>query len=408
MKILQVLCGGAWGGGSVVVLHNIEALIRRGDEVWVITADDEQTRCFQRVGATVVQLRSWRRHISPRDVVPFVQLFRLCRREKFDLVATHTSKAGFIGRLAAKAAGVRHVVHHAHGFAFRETQPKWVQRCYVFLERIAAHACDLIISVSEDHRQAGIRKRVACADKIVTVLNGIELDAFGRTSVQVERGKLGFEAEDVLIGVAGRFAPKKGLEDLIRAFPEIHKAHPKARLVLVGDGPSRPGLEKIAQRIQLGRQIHFTGFRNDIPDLLSAFDVVVQPSISEGLSLSIIEPMAAGKPIVACNIEGNREIITSRVNGLLVPPSDPAALAAAVGLLLKDPEYARALGKAAQDDCRERFSKARMVRQTVKLYDVVAAGKPVNDSLRAWRIQEVFAQHQAAGEELVQMGGRRV
>lgn len=377
MKILQVLCGGAWGGGSVIVLHTIQALIARGDEVWVVTAHDEQTRYFRQAGARVVQLRFWSRHISPGDFLQFIQLFRLCRREKFDLVATHTSKGGFIGRLAAKAAGVRRIVHHAHGFAFRETQERWVQRCYVWLERIAAHACNLIISVSEDHRQAGIREQVAGAEKIVTVLNGIEVDAFDRISKQEARQKLGLATEDVLIGVVGRFAPKKGVEDLIRAFPEIHRAHPNTRLVLVGEGPSRRGLEEQAQSTVVRDHIHFAGYRRDIPDLLAALDIVVQPSISEGLSLSILEPMAAGKPVVACDIEGNREIICSGQNGLLVPPSSPAALAGAVRWLLDDPAHARALGEAARADCRKRFLKERMVRQILNLYDIVAAGQPV-------------------------------
>src|SRR6266849_4195853 len=214
MKSLHILCGGAWGGGPAIVLAITRALIERGDTVWVVTANEEQTRRFEEAGATVVELGHWFYQIHPRDLLAFVQLFLLCRRERFDLVTTHTSKGGFIGRLAAKFAGARHIVHHAHGFAFRETQGHRTQRFYVLLERIAAHACNVIISVSEDHRRDAIRERIAAAERIVTILNGVEVGSFGRTSIQEARQKLGLELEagDTLIGVASRLVPKKGLE----------------------------------------------------------------------------------------------------------------------------------------------------------------------------------------------------
>ena len=399
MKSLHVLCGCAWGGGPAIVLAITKALIERGDEVWVVTASEEQTTRFEEAGATVIELGHWFYQIHPRDLLAFVQLFLLCRRERFDLVTTHTSKGGFIGRLAAKLAGARHIVHHAHGFAFRETQGKWTRRFYVLLERIAARACNVIISVSEDHRRDAIRERVAAAKKIITILNGIEVDSFDRTSMHEARLKLGLELEagDTLICVASRLVPKKGLEDMIRAFQQIHKFHPRARLVLLGEGPSQIELARQAQSTGLGDRIHFPGFRRNIPELLPAFDIIAQPSISEGLSIAILEAMAAGKPLVACDIPGNREIITSGVNGVLVPPSDPPALAMAIRSLLDKGPYARELGKTAQADCRKRFSQDRMVRQTLNLYEAILVGHPFPvsehvDGLQGGATQELIRQ----------------
>jgi glycosyltransferase involved in cell wall biosynthesis len=387
MKSLHIMCGGSWGGGPAIVLAITKALIERGDEVWVVTANKEQTRRFEEAGATVVELGHWFYQIHPRDLLAFVQLFLLCRRERFDLVATHTSKGGFIGRLAAKLAGARHIVHHAHGFAFRETQGRWTRRFYVLLERIAARACSVIVSVSEDHRRDAIRARVAAAEKIVTILNGIDVDSFGRTSMQEARQKLGLEGEDPLIGVANRLAPKKGMEHLIEAFRQIHECHPHVRLVLLGEGPSQTELERQARSTGFGDRIHFPGFRRNVPELLAAFDIIAQPSISEGLSLAILEAMAAGKPVVTCDIPGNREIITSGVNGILVPPSDPPALAMVIGSLLDNSPYARELAKTAQADCRKRFSQDRMVRQTLSLYDVLLVGHSVPISQQVDNLQ---------------------
>jgi L-malate glycosyltransferase len=265
-------------------------------------------------------------------------------------------------------------VHHAHGFAFRETQPHRTQRFYVFLERVAAQACGVIISVSEDHRRDAIREHVAGPEKIVTILNGIEMDSFDRTSMREARQKLGVEMGDALIGVASRLVPKKGLEDVIQAFPQVHETHPNARLVLLGEGPNQKELYRQAERTGLGDRIHFPGFRRNVSELLAAFDIIAQPSISEGLSLAILEGMAAGKPLVACDIPGNREIITSGINGILVPPSDPAALAMAFRSLLDNSPYARRLGETAQADCQKRFSQDRMIDQTLSLYDALLVG----------------------------------
>jgi glycosyltransferase involved in cell wall biosynthesis len=211
-------------------------------------------------------------------------------------------------------------------------------------------------------------------------LNGIDVDAFGHISISEARRKLGIETQDILIGSAGRLGPKKGFGDLIQAFADIHKSHPNTRLVVIGEGSSRGGLERQARKTGVGDRIHFTGFRNDIPELLGALDILVQPSISEGLSISLLEGMAAGKTLVACDIQGNREVIFDGLNGVLVAPSNPRALAAAIRTLLDNPTRARELGLAAQVDCRKRFSHARMVKEILGLYDSVVSGKRATDS----------------------------
>ena len=401
MKVLQVLAGGTWGGGCVVVRDYLADMVRRGDEVWLLCLDDEVERCFAEIGCKTLRSPLWFHSINPFDLVSFHQLWMLCRRERFDLVATHTSKGGFIGRLAARAAGAPHIVHHAHGFAFRETQPRWIQRCYVVLERLAAHACDLIISVSEDHRESGLRERVAPAEKIITILNGIDVDAFANAP---RAGIDGVAADDVVIGIASRLAPKKGIGIAVEAFPEIHRSHPNTSLVVAGEGPARAELEAQARRAGPGGGILFTGFRRDVPELLARFDIAIQPSISEGLSISVLEAMAAAKPLVVCDIPGNRELITPYVNGLLVPPSDPSALAAAVRWMLDHPSEARRFGARAQADCRARFSRERMVRQILQSYDSVAKRVKSSTGERTLAAELKWSGHSASVREGTQRG----
>jgi glycosyltransferase involved in cell wall biosynthesis len=366
-----VLAGGAWGGGSVVVLAITKVLINRGNQVWVLCLDDTTERRFSEIGATIIRSPLWFHPINPIDVVPFLQVYKLCVQERFDLVATHTSKGGFIGRLAARLAGVPHIVHHAHGFAFRECNSPWVRRLYILLERFASRYCDSIISVSEDHRQGAIREHVASPDKIQTVLNGINIDAFAGADGAAARATLGFGNDDILLCVASRLAPKKGLEYLVEALPAVIAQHPSVQLVLFGDGPMRKELSDQASRLGVLDHIHFPGFRQDVPRLLSGFDLILQPSLSEGLSISILEAMASGRPLIACDIQGNREIIRNLENGLIVPPADSAALSGAILHLLSDPALAERMGRNAAVDCQSRFSESRMVEQTVRIYGEV-------------------------------------
>jgi len=369
MKILEVLGGGAWGGGSVVVMAIVRALIERGDEVWVVSLDDENSERFASIGAKIVRSPFWLHPINPLDILPFLQLFFLCRREKFDLVDTHTSKGGILGRFAARLAGVPYIIHHAHGFAFKESNRPLVRKLFLALERWAARACDAIISVSEEHRSTAITEGVAAPDHIRTVINGIDLRLFESPNRAEARRQLNANPDHLLIGVANRLAPVKAIEYAVRAMPAVVKKFPNARMVIIGEGPSEADLRREAAESGVADHIVFTGFRRNVPELLAAFDVVVQPSRWEGLSISLLESMAAGKPVVACDVQGNRDVLDHGRNGLMVPPQDPEALASAIVRLLSDSNFAGQLGRNAAQDCRERFSQQRMVEQTLAIYD---------------------------------------
>ena len=375
MKILQVLCGGAWGGGSVVVMAITRALIERGDEVWVLCNDESNAARFREAGARIVRSPLWRRSIQPLDIVPLVHLFRLCRREKFDLVATHTSKGGFLGRLAARAARVPHVVYHAHAFFFNHMAPGPRRAFYVALERFAARFGDHIITVSEEHRQGAVRAGVDRAARMTTALNGIDLQPFAAADGAAARAALGFGPDDLLLGAVGRLAPYKGFEYLLRALPAVFEAHPRARLLLCGDGPMEAELRAECARAGVTSRVHFLGFRRDVPALLAAFDVFVQPSEREGLSIALLEAAAAGRPAVGCTITGNAEIVTHGATGLLVAPADPAALAAALCTVLADSNARRSIGRAARRRAESLFGEERMVRENIAVYDRLVAAR---------------------------------
>lgn len=369
MKALQVLGGGAWGGGSVVVLAITRAMIARGDEVWVATLDDETIRHFEAAGAKAVRPPLWLRPINPLDVVPFFYLWWMCLRHRFDFVATHTSKGGFLGRLAARLAGVPHIVHHVHGFAFHQFTNPAVLRVYALLERLAGRCADLLITVGEQHRQTAIELGIKRADAIRTVLNGIDIDKFRGIARAEARRSFGFADGDLIIGSAGRLAPQKGFLYAIRAMKTVAERFPQARLVIAGEGPLEAELRAEAEALGVTENVVFLGFRRDVAAFLAAMDIFVHPSLWEGLSISLMEAMAAERPIVASDIWGNREMIRHGANGLLVEPANPPALAEALCSVLGSAEFAAQLATQARRTAEADFTEPRMVEENLRAYD---------------------------------------
>jgi glycosyltransferase involved in cell wall biosynthesis len=392
MKILQVLAGGAWGGASVVVLAITRALIARGDQVWVVCLDELTAERFREAGARTVGSRFWLRSISPLDLIPFVQLFRLCRRERFDLVVTHTSKGGVLGRLTARLAGVPSIIHIAHGYSFSEDVETASRKLYLAVEKIAARAGHLTVSVSEEHHRKAIELGVEKPETICTIHNGIDLTPFENARGAAARRSLNLGDGDIVIGTAGRLATQKGLEYLIRAMPHVLAKFSQARLVIAGQGPLDWELRELAQSLGVAQSVHLLGFRSDVPDLLAAFDIYVQPSLWEGLSISLIEGMAARRPIVATNIRGNREQIEDGVTGLMVPPRDPIALADAICRLLVEPELAEKLRANAYQVARERFSEMGMVQRHLAVYDRLVQQRRLGRQCNAQELDGMFGK----------------
>jgi glycosyltransferase involved in cell wall biosynthesis len=371
-KVFQVLGGpeGGWGGGGAVVLAITKQLIEYGCPVWVQCLSKATEERFTEIGAKTVTSRLWRRSINPLlDIQAFWELFKFCKHQDFDIVNTHTSKAGILGRIAARLAGVPLVIYTAHGFSFNEADSKPVASFYTFLERFAARFCDLIISVNEEERLIAIEKKIISPDRIVTVLNGIDMDRFENVGpVDDCRAELDPIGEAFLIGTTGRLMPQKGYIYLVEAMPFILEQCPQVKVVFAGEGPLQDELKGLADSLGVASQCQFLGFRDDIPEFLAAIDIFVLPSLWEGLSISLLEAMAAGKPIVVTNIKGNRETIDDGINGLMVEPADPESLADAIVYLAHQPQRARDLGQKAQEKARKCFSEKAMVTQTLELY----------------------------------------
>jgi glycosyltransferase involved in cell wall biosynthesis len=334
-----------------------------GADVDVLATDPVGQSFFRAHGVGVVDLDVIWRNIRPvRDTQGLRRLTEFLKSNRYDLVHTHTSKAGFVGRVAARRAGVPAIIHTAHSFPFHEESGALSTLIYTHLERYAARHCDSIVTVSHYHRSWGLRRKVGTATQIVAIPNGIPEKSPTR-SASIIRQELGISDADTLFLTPGRLFHGKGLEYLIDTIPLLASRISRRFLVaLAGDGPLRPELERRAAG--LNGKLMFLGFREDIPDLLQASDIVVLPSLHEGLSIALLEAMAAPRPIVATSIGGNLEPTGDGLGALIVPPKNAEALADAMAELANNPSIAAE--KAA--NARRLFLAGHTQEKMVKSY----------------------------------------
>ncbi len=311
-----------------------------------------------------------------RDIAPFSDLIALCRiiftikKERPDILHTHTSKAGFLGRLAGFITHVPFVVHTPHGHIFYGYFSKWKTLFYILLEKIASVFSDRIVTLTPLERDDYIRLKIANKDKIRTIHCGINVKQYMNKSLQNFniRDEFNIKKTSPLIGWVGRFEPVKGCFNFLEACAMLAKDFPDARFLMAGDGSMREDIELYVKNGILKGRLFLAGYRGDVVSIMKGIDVFVLSSVNEGLGMVIVEAMAAGKPVVATDVGGVSEVVIDNVTGILVPPNRPEALAQAVKNILSDKGLAREFGEAGRKRAAL-FDTEVMVDKTLKLYN---------------------------------------
>lgn len=314
------------------------------------------------------------RPLRPRqDARAFWQLYTLFRREAFDLVHTHSSKAGFLGRLAAHYAGVPCVVHHVHGFAFHDGSSWLAKWGYQSLERMAAGFCDRVLFVNGEERQLAIQAGIVPAEKSQTVYNGVALDdytpALHAASRRMFRQQRQLAPEEVAILVAGRLDEQKQslILPAIAARLETLAGAAPWRILVAGAGPLEGPLRDEIARLGMEHRCQLLGWLAHPQQAFHGADVVLHPTLWEGLPLTLLEAQAAALPTVASRICGNREVIADPT-GFLCEPRDPGGYAWALARLVRDAALRRTLGRAARQRAEQLFDARQTYRQVAELY----------------------------------------
>lgn len=395
IRVLHVIGSSKFGGASTIILELCRLVRRNGWDVDVLADDPIFQQAVLDEGLGSVPMPGIDRAIRPwKDFAALFRLYRFLRESKYTLVHTHTSKGGFLGRIAARLAGVPVIIHTAHGFAIHEKSPFWQKLSYAALERFAASCCDAVVCVSEFHRAWGERLHLAPRKKLFAIPNGIRPDTLQPSlSAALVRRSIRVRAGTTVLLCPGRLARQKGIEYLLAAVAQLRQTLGDSfHLYIAGDGPARKEYEQLAHRLDLHQHVSFLGFRNDIPNLLAAADIVVLPSIREGLSLALLEAMAASKPIIATSIGSNREV----QGALLVDPANTEQLAAAIARLCQDPHLAKCLGAYAGALLRNRYTEKRMIEDYWQIYRELMANKGIFPDSQL-EDQQQLGQHTPAG-----------
>lgn len=321
------------------------------------------------------------RSIDPlADLRAFWKLYRLIRRGRYHIVHTHSSKAGVLGRLAAKLAGTPFIVHTLHSLVFHEYQPWAVNRSWRIIKKICAPLTDHFISVSSIISQKAIEAGIDRPEKFCTIYSGMELDWFLKAQVdpQAIRREFGIPDDAPVVGKIARLFPLKGHDQLMDAAPEIVRRHPNVRFFLIGDGILYEHLRERARAAGILDNFVFAGLidRERIPEMLSAMDVVVHTSLREGLARVLPQALAMGKPCVSFDIDGAPEVVIPEKTGYLVRPNDSAGLADAIAKLLNDPQLRSQMGEAGRLHVDPAFRAETMVRQIAEVYEMLVKRYP--------------------------------
>ncbi|HLY24670.1 MAG TPA: glycosyltransferase family 4 protein [bacterium] len=311
-----------------------------------------------------------------KDLRALAALARVVRLGRYHIVHTHTTKAGLLGRIAARWAGTPVVVHTPHGHAFHSFLNAPGSAALVWVERAVARWTDRIICLTEAERRDHLNLRIGPPGRFEVIHSGVDLGRFGKvTATQAAlRMSFGVPATGSIIACVARLAPVKGVRYLIEAMPRVRDAVPAATAVIVGDGPERAKLQARASALGLNGAVKWLGLRTDVPEIMSLADVVVLPSLNEGMGRVVVEAFAAGRPVVGSRVSGIQDLVADGETGYLVPSGDPRAIAEAVVCCLRDPERARAMGISAQRTAAA-FSAERMVAKIDALYARLLAAK---------------------------------
>ncbi|MDD5116167.1 MAG: glycosyltransferase family 4 protein [Candidatus Omnitrophica bacterium] len=318
------------------------------------------------------------RPVNPlRDALAFFEIYSFIRKNGIQAVHTHSSKAGILGRFAARAARVPVIIHTVHGWSFHDYQPGPLRYFYILLERICALFTSRIITVSFFDKKKGLKSSIGKDGQYVIIKYGIDAERFRLSQGRKEaRAALRIGDNELAIGMIACFKPQKSPADFIKIADGIRKRIPDTKFIMVGDGVLRKRLSALIKKLGLNDRFILTGWRQDIPLILSALDIFVLTSSWEGLPITVLEAMAAGVPVVATDTGGVREAIESGKTGYLAKAGDRQSLQNRIEELLMDrrkrSEFIRLSSERINSGS---FSLEKMCRETEKLYSDLWGGR---------------------------------
>lgn len=378
-----------------LLLNQMNSIQSKGYEVVGISSPGREVPMIEKAGVRHIAIDISRNVTPLLDLISLMRLYSVMRQESFTIVHTHTPKAGLLGQLAARLAGVPIVINTVHGFYCHDLMHPILRRFYIGLEKVAARCSDLILAQNQEDIEMALSMGICSSEKIKHLGNGIDLSSFSRDRVtpgdiRKKRQQLGIPDDAKVVGFVGRLAGKrKGFIDFLKACQRVAGQYQNVRFLIAGEADAgkadavSPGA---AKDYGVSDQCMFLGARpnEELPSLYALMDVLVLPSLFEGIPRVVMEAAAMGVPAVVTDVKGNREAVMHGRNGLLVPLGNPQALAEAIIDLLTNQEKAKCMGEEAYRMAREQFDERVVFTKVVNQYSGLLADKdlrlPVSNS----------------------------
>ena len=373
MRVCHVITKPELGGAQLSTLNILAGLPKDKYSTFLITSPkgmlSAEFKNLSGVGAFFSPFLV--RPLNPLyDILAFIHILLIYRRCKVALVHTHSSKAGIIGRWAARFARVSRIIHTVHGWPFNDYQPFIIRSFFILLERITASFTTKIICVSKKDLETGLKYKIAPKEKFELIKYGIPLEEFRKPKVDrlEKRKELGIHNNDPVVGMISCLKPQKSPLDYIKASIEVYQKMPYVNFVLIGDGVLKRACEKALASSPLNGRFIFAGWRRDISGILDVLDLVVLTSKWEGMPIAIIEALCKGCPVVATNVGGAAELIKEGVTGYLTKPGEYQETAEYILKILEDSNALRKMKKEASLSIDSSFDIHRMLNEVESLY----------------------------------------
>ncbi len=347
----------------------------RWDDQGGATATESNRHRLKGARVSVQVIQALTRGLNPaKDLLALWKLVQVFRREQPDIVHTHTSKAGALGRVAARIAGVPVLIHTPHGHVFYGHFGPLLSWSFLRTEQVLARRTARLIALTPSERDDHVTRGVGQPEQFAVIPSGIHLDRY-RALVGSQRGRpqgCAWPVDAIVIGSVGWLTPVKGHRYLIEAFAKLKPSFPRLHLFIVGSGGLRADYQALVARLGITDAVTLAGDRTDIDACLASMSVFVLPSLNEGMGRALVEAMAAGRPVIATRVGGVPALIQDCQNGMLVPPGDVTALTRALSQILSRPDWAKELGEEASISIDKRFDADEMVRMVEAVYDEVS------------------------------------
>tara|TARA_B110001454_G_scaffold67707_1_gene66018 strand:+ start:21047 stop:22186 length:1140 start_codon:yes stop_codon:yes gene_type:complete len=374
IKLLHVITHLPIGGAQDNTLYTVELLNKKKYDISLCcNLDGELVERAKKVeDIKLFDIPFLCREVSLyNDVKAFFSIYKLLKNGNFDIIHTHSSKAGFIARLAAKLNKIPVIIHTVHGFAFNDFMNVYKKNFFIYVEKILATWTDVIITVSNLNKNKIVDLNIAKEENIKNIYSGIDLSLFTDKRNSDFRKELNLGDDKILIGSVGRLSNQKDPITMINAFDIVSKKFPEAYLVLVGDGPLKDKIVDRIKKLKLKNRVHLTGNKSNPWDVYHSIDLFIMSSIYEGLGRSITEALSCGVPVVCTAVEGVPEIIKDSITGTLVPPREPIELADGIIRSLQNMKVAKRKAAEGRKFVQDNFDVNKMVEDIDALYQTL-------------------------------------